>query len=146
MERVIKSLIFLSIEQIIEFNHDLITEFGGIFWGDDNLKNPGSLEWVLDRIQYPLFGIDTYPSIAQKAALLGWFINEGHVFHDGNKRTSTFAVLVFLAINFYSLNATFDELIEISERIANCKISFYSLEEYISWIEDRIVQENFLPL
>lgn len=140
MERAIKSLIYLDKWDIIEFNHNLIAEYGGVFWGDDNLKNPGSLEWVLDAIQYPLFGTEQYSTITQKAAMLGWVINEGHVFHDGNKRTSTFSVLVFLGINGYSLNATFDELIEISELIANCKISSYSIEQYISWIGDKLVQ------
>lgn len=138
MERVIKSLRFLTIEKIIEFNHDLITRFGGIFWGDDNLKNRGSLEWVLDAIQYPLFGIDNYPLISQKSAILGWVINEGHVFHDGNKRTSTLSVLVFLRLNGYLLKATKNEFIEVMESIAICKDNGYTIEQFTTWIDTRL--------
>lgn len=115
----------------------MIHRFGGIFEGFDNLKNPGSLDWVLDAIQYPIFDIDRFPTIFQKAAQLGWIINEGHVFHDGNKRTSTMAVMIFMNVNNYAIEATENEFIEISERVATCKISGFTFDGYVSWIEER---------
>lgn len=141
MERVSQSLIFLTREQIIQVNFELITRYGGFFMGKDNLRCPGSLDWVLVAIQYPIFNVDQYPSIAQKGAILSWIINEGHVFNDGNKRTSTFAFLLFLRLNHYSVNATQEELLEISERIAKNKTCSYSYDDYASWVKNKLIQK-----
>jgi len=133
-------LIFLSKERIIELNYTMISKYGGSYFGENNLNNSGSLDWVLEAIQYPIFGNDLYPTLVQKASILSWIINEGHIFYDGNKRTSNIVLLIFLFFNGYTLQASKDELIQISKLIATCKTSNYSLEEYISWIEDRLIE------
>lgn len=40
-----------------------------------------------------------YPPIKAKAARLGYGIIQNHPFFDGNKKTGTHAMLVFLALN-----------------------------------------------
>jgi len=123
---------------IIQINRQMITKYGGLFVGKDNLKNPGSLDWVLDAIQYPIFGCDKYPSLLHKAAQLGWIINAGHVFNDGNKRTSNMSVLLFLAANDLRVIAKIEEFIDVSEKIATCKTSGYKVENYLLWLERHI--------
>ena len=116
----------------------MISRYGGSFFGNDNLNNPGSLDWVLEAIQYPIFGADQYPVLAQKTAILSWIINEGHVFYDGNKRTSTMSAMLFLIANGHALEATPRELIEIAESIAMCKTSGFTFKEYVAWIKERL--------
>jgi death-on-curing protein len=124
---------------IIELNRDMITKYSGLYLGENNLKFPEILDWVLDCIQYPIFDTDMYPTIVDKAARLGWAIGAEHVFHDGNKRTSTVAVLSFLRMNGFDYNASRDELIEIALKVATNKEVGFTLDDYGKWLDSHIV-------
>lgn len=134
------SLVFPTLEEIVEINLFHIATSGGICLGTDNLRNRSSLEWVLDTIQYPLFGVDRYPTLVEKAARLSWVISTRHVFHKGNKRTSTATLLTFLRVNGYGLEASNEELVETSLLIAsrNEPGNSYDFEEYVEWIRARL--------
>lgn len=131
-------MIFPTLDQVIDLNKELINRYGGFHNGLDNLKNPGSLKWVLDSIQYPLFDSYIYPNFVDKVAILSWTINEGHVFHDGNKRTSTFTMLEFIRINNFQINASKAELKEISSLIASCILNNFTYQDYVNWLSKRI--------
>lgn len=139
MEGISKSLNFLSKELIIQINREMISKYGGLFLGDDNLNNPGSLDWVLEAIQYPIFGIDQYPTLINKAAQLGWIINGGHVFHDGNKRTSNMSVLLFLVGNGFVIKTSIKDFIDVSEKIATCQTCGFTIENYTKWLEEHVI-------
>jgi death-on-curing protein len=110
---------------------------GGEFFPPENLINSGSLEWVLDAIQYPLFGIDHYPTIVEKAAILAWTIIEGHVFFDGCKRTGMSTLDGFLRLNGCSLNASNDEVVEAACEVAKAHTGEgYSYEQFVHWIQE----------
>lgn len=56
------------------------------------------------RAVYQSFdGEDVYPTVAEKAANLLYFIIKDHPFCDGNKRIAVFLFMMFLALNEYSL-------------------------------------------
>jgi len=131
-------LIFPDIEDIIALNGSQVGAFGGFYAEPDNLKNRNSLEWVLEAIQYPLFGQDRYPSIEHKAALLGWVIIAEHVFFDGNKRTGISAIKIFLRMNGYDLQASHDEWIDIALKIASPEQGGTSVSDLASWIRVRL--------
>jgi len=132
-------LIFPTREDIINLKRYHIQHTGGLHQGTENLLNPGSLEWVLDTIQYPLFGIDRYPTLVEKAALLTWTIVAGHIFHDGNKRTGISTLKTFLRANSYDIEASDDELIQIALRIAGGSEEDYSLGDFTQWIRSRLL-------
>ena len=138
MGEVIKTLIFPTREDIIELNLYHIATTGGFCQGPDNLLNPGSLEWVLDAIQYPLFGVDCYPTVVEKASILVWTIISGHVFRDANKRTGISALKIFLRTNGYEVNASNAELIKIALAIAESKKLNYTLADFTQWIRDKL--------
>jgi death-on-curing protein len=119
----------------------MISRYGGAYFGTDNLVNSSSINWVLDAIRYPIFGNDQYPSFHEKGAILSWIINEGHVFNDGNKRTSNMCLLLFLRVNGFQLIASNDELVNVSILIATSKISNYSYKDYVQWLKERIVNK-----
>ena len=131
---------YLSLSDVLYINRVVIEKYGGRFVEPDNINNLGSLEWALYVIQNPFFyGVNQYPTIGHKAAVLAWSINKGHIFFDGNKRTSTLASLTFLDENSHILNAENDDLIEISLAVANREESGIELEDLCEWYCQRVV-------
>src|SRR5579871_1613355 len=99
---------FLTREQIVDINYLMYEETGGEFNGDDNLKEPGTLDYILDAVQALVMGYDPYPTVIDKAAAIGWRIITGHVFWDGNKRTGIEVCRVFLRLNGYDMRLDWD--------------------------------------
>jgi len=124
----------LTIADVIEINRRMISEFGGIFFeGDNNLANPGSLEYVLEEINGFLFGEELYPDIIQKAGLIGWRIIAGHIFHDGNKRTGMEACRLFLNLNGYTMLIDF-EVVNVAIQVASNEMD---IEPFTEWLRQR---------
>ncbi len=123
----------LTVAQIAEINRRMIEEFGGFFAGKDNLANPGSLEHVLAAIQGSLFGQELYPTLIEKAAVIGWRIIVGHVFHDGNKRTGMEACRLFLDLNGHDMRID-SEVIDMALSLARGEATFV---EFAAWVERR---------
>lgn len=136
-------MIFPTSTDIIRLNKRHIENAQDFYVEPDNLRNPNSLEWVLEAIQYPLFGVDNYPTLADKAAILAWIVIDGHVFHDGNKRTGMSALDIFIRQNGCQLNASDEEIIEIALKIAGKNPDQnYSLEEFIQWVRNRLAPDS----
>ena len=74
---------------------------------------------------------DSFPSIQQKGARLGFGLIKNHAFVDGNKRIGTHAMLVFLALNGIELSYTQEELSDMVLDVAAGKLSF---EDMVKWI------------
>lgn len=124
----------LTVDEIVEINRLMIAKFGGSFFeGDNNLFNPGSLEYVLDEIQGSLFGREMYPSVKDKCTVLAWRIIAGHIFHDGNKRTGMEACRLMLELNDYELKID-KQIIDVAIQIADGKLS---LLDFGRWVDSR---------
>jgi len=124
----------LTKSEIVEINRRMIQQFGGIFFmGNDNLLNPGSLEFLVDTLEGSLLEIDPYPTIIEKAALLAWRIITGHIFVDGNKRTGMESCRLLLEINGYNMSINQD-IVTIALRIAKNEIEF---SVFVEWLADR---------
>ena len=138
---------FPTCRQIVELNRRHLRDAGEEFFEPDNLRNRGSLEWVLDAIQYPLFDIDHYPTLAEKAAILAWTVIRGHVFIDGNKRTGMSALEALLILNGYRLDATDEEIEEVALLVADRARGDYSYREFVQWLRSRIglVSRSSIP-
>ena len=120
-------MIVLSKEQVITLHEQLIAETGGI----SGLRDEGILESAL-YAPFQTFGnVEPYPSLQQKAARLGFGLIMDHPFIDGNKRTGTHTMLVFLALNNIELEYTQQEL---SETIMQIVAGNYSFEYLFKWI------------
>jgi death-on-curing protein len=137
---------FPTREDIVKLNRNHIDTSGGDWNGPENIINAASLEWVLEAIQYPLFGIDRYPSIEDKAALLAWSIIDGHVFLDGCKRTGISAMEIFIRTNGYRLNATGDEVRDIALKVAKRSEEPYSIDQLTQWVKERIQEHRIINI
>lgn len=73
---------------------------GGQLFGKP--RAAGALEAV-NTIYQSFDGEEVYPSVAEKAANLLYFIIKDHPFYDGNKRIGALLFIVFLTLNDYHL-------------------------------------------
>lgn len=118
----------LTKEQIILLHHELIKETGGT----DGIRDEGLLDSALNAPFQSFDGIDSFPSIQQKAARLGFGLIKNHAFVDGNKRIGTHAMLVFLALNGIDIDYTQEELSDTILSVASGDCSFEGLVKWIA--------------
>ena len=83
---------YLSAEDIIRINEKVVGS-------QSTLRDLNRLESAAHRPRQSLFGEDAYPTLMQKAAALLHSLVLNHPFVDGNKRTATIAIEIFLSSN-----------------------------------------------
>jgi len=81
---------------------------------------------------------ELYPDVFSKAAILFYLLIKNHPFVDGNKRTAFLALMRFLNINGYTLDATSDELYQFTVDVAS---SALGKEE--GWIRDKTIKISY---
>ncbi|GBE57066.1 fic/DOC family protein [archaeon BMS3Bbin16] len=129
MDKEDNDIIIPSSEDIIAINKTL----------GFNIINQGAVDFLIARIEAKTPKKDYKRQIATIAAILWFEIIRGHPFADGNKRTATEAMKLFLKKNNHRLNTTLGGLVYISMKIANNEISYQTL---IDWIYERIENGN----
>lgn len=117
----------LTKAQILMLHRELIEETGGM----DGLRDEGLLDSALNAPFQGFEDTDTFPSLQQKAARLGFGLIRNHAFVDGNKRIGAHAMLVFLALNGIELSYTQEEL---SDMVLNVAAGTSSFEDMVQWI------------
>ena len=78
---------------------------------------------------------DLYPSLIEKAAVLGVRISMNHPLVDGNKRLAWMAMVVFLDINNADLEATDDDAVVIMLSVARGQTNERALG---TWLSSRV--------
>lgn len=126
-------MITLSKEQELILHSDLINATGGL----KGVRDINLLESALATPFQSFDGQYIFPSIYQKAARLGFGVISNHPFIDGNKRTGTHLMLVFLALNRIELDYSQEELISQILAIASGKEGY---NELLDWIIDHQVK------
>lgn len=71
-------------------------------------------EGILRTIYQSFGGEEVYPTVAEKAANLFYFIIKDHPFFDGNKRIASLLFVTFLHMNEYGLTKEGD--LKISDK------------------------------
>ena len=105
------------------------------------------LESSLGNPRQTFGGKELYPLIAEKAAILYYTLIKNHPFKNGNKRTATASLLVFLHINDLWLREGITEsnenyLVDLARRVSSSignesQSSF--LKEITFWLDQHIV-------
>lgn len=120
-------MIIISKEQVKLLHAQLIKETGG----SDGVFDENLLESALNAPFQSFSGTETFPSIQQKAARLGFGLIKNHAFVDGNKRIGAHVMLLFLALNGIELEYTQEELADTIMKVASGE---YTLEDLLNWI------------
>jgi death-on-curing protein len=123
-------IIWLTYEQVTEIHQDQLELHGGTPGiNDDNLIH-GALAAPVHLLLYK-----GEEDILILAARLCQAIAKGHGWIDGNKRTATVAMLLFLAFNgFYTIvpeNEDLQELAEWVEMLADSLIDYIALADLL---------------
>lgn len=97
------SVNYLTSGEIYELNNEIM--------GDESfIRDLRQLDYAARRPSIVLFGQPQFPTLVDKAAALLHSVAYHHLFADGNKRTASRALRLFLARNQYHL--TWDPVTE----------------------------------
>lgn len=77
------------------------------------VRDVGLLISAIERPAATLFGVDAYPSLSAKAAVLLESLVRNHPLVDGNKRFGWTATVVFVALNGVRLEMPDDEAFDL---------------------------------
>lgn len=120
--------IFLTLEQVIIIHDDQIQRYGG----SHGIASLPLLESAIMRPQSSFDGKDLYSSLFNKAAAMMHSIIMNHAFVDGNKRTGTVSVIIFLELNGYRLKVEQKDLVNAALKVRHKKWDF---DELSSWLK-----------
>ena len=130
-----KHFIYMPTDDLIEYHELAILRHGGKtgFYPDTHAR----IESVLAQQYYA--GIK-YKTIEARAAYLIYLINKGHLFEDGNKRTSLLTGMAFLELNGFILNADDGELEAFALKVASSepKNKDWVISQMTKWIGARL--------
>lgn len=119
---------YLTRKQAITLYLNMMARTGG----SAGIRDLGGLEAALAQPRMTFGGEDLYPTLAEKAAALGFSLVMNHPFVDGNKRAGHLMVEQFLALNGYEIDSAVDEQERVILRLAAGELS---REEWTTWLE-----------
>jgi death-on-curing protein len=111
----------------------LVVEQSG---GGSGIRDLGLLESAVAQPSITFANQELYPSLADKAAALGFSLVMNHPFVDGNKRVGHAAMEVFLVLNGLEIAADVDEQEQVILRLAAGEIR---REEFTMWVRGHVV-------
>lgn len=120
-----------TFEHIVLSNSRLVNRYGGV---SQNVLNPGPLTNALALTNGPVFGVDQFPTVEEKAAKIAFAIATGHVFSDANKRTAASALDLTLELNGYALMVSEDDLVVTMYALAKDEMAW---EPFLQWVRER---------
>ena len=122
---------YLTVAEVLETYQRVMQQTGGLV----GIRDLGALESAIAQPYMTFDGNELYPSLAEKAAGLGFSLIQNHPFADGNKRTGHAAMESFLALNNYEINASTDEQVEVILSLASGKLS---RDEFTEWLSNHL--------
>ena len=126
-------MLFPTFEEVLHQHKKIIERTGGT----QGLRDAGALKSSLTQPQMSFDGEELYPTIAEKAAILGFSIILNHPFLDGNKRIGYVVMEVFLVINGHELLLEIDEQEAVILKVAAGEMN---KETFTDWVKTKIVQ------
>ncbi|MBX3052013.1 MAG: type II toxin-antitoxin system death-on-curing family toxin [Caldilineaceae bacterium] len=122
---------YLTYSQLLRLYERLIQESGG----SAGIREQGGIESALAQPQITFGGDDLYPTLAEKAAALGFSLIMNHPFVDGNKRIGHAAMEAFLLLNRHEIVASVDEQEQVILQVAAGKLR---RSEFTEWVTAHI--------
>ena len=96
--------LWLDLDEVLKAHEEQVAVFGG----SAGVRDQGLVESALARPQQ-LYHYDGERDVLRLAVRLGVGLAQNHPFIDGNKRTGTVAMIMFLALNGHDLVMPNDE-------------------------------------
>lgn len=123
---------YLSVGEVLRIYRGVMQQTGGLI----GIRDVGALESAVAQPRMSFAGQDLYPSIAEKAAALGFSLIQNHPFSDGNKRTGHAAMELFLLRNGYEIDSSIKTQFETILSVASGTMDRAA---FARWVESNIV-------
>ena len=126
---------YLGLKDVLELHRLLLRASGGLA----GVRDLGMLESAVAQPLMTFGGQDLYPTLADKAAALGFSLIKNHPFNDGNKRVGHAALETFLVLNGYEIAADVDEQERVILGVAAGEID---REAFTGWLRAHTVERR----
>jgi len=122
---------YLTLVEVLSLHSQIIEQSGGAL----GVRDLGALESALVQPRMTFGGEYLYPTLADKAAAVGFSIVMNHPFVDGNKRTGHAAMETFLVLNGMEISASVDEQEQVILALASGNSG---RESFVEWLKQHI--------
>lgn len=122
---------YLTLVEVLNLHRQVIEQSRGAL----GLRDLAALQSALAQPRMTFGGEDLYPTLADKAAALGFSIIMNHPFVDGNKRTGHAAMETFLVLNGIEISASVDEQEQVILALASGNSG---RESFVEWLKQHI--------
>jgi len=119
---------YVSIGDVLAIHETLIE----LYSGSNGVRDIGLVESAIARPQAGFGGYEAYPTLFEKAAVLAQGLIKNHGFVDGNKRTGTAVMSIFIKLNDHKLHVTDQQLEDLAVEVAEGKLD---LEGLAAWLK-----------
>ena len=124
-------MIYLTTDEVIKLHEWVIAQSGG----SPGIRDLGLIDSAVYQPQASFAGQELNPTLADKAAALGFSLARNHAFIDGNKRIAHAALETFLVRNGHELQATTDEQEAVFLQLAAGTIT---REQFTDWVRQHV--------
>lgn len=124
-------MIYLTTDEVIHLQAAVIAQSGGL----PGIKNMGMIDSGVAQPQMTFGGQELYPTLAEKAAAIGFSLACNHGFEDGNKRIGHAAMETLLVLNGHEIDAPVDEQQRVFLTLAAAAMT---REEFTTWVQQHI--------
>lgn len=118
---------YLSVEEILALHHRVIEDYGG----SHGVRDEGRLLTDTHAPQQTVSGSEQYKLVYEKVAVYFHNIIADHPFIDGNKRTATTVMAIFLDRNNRTLTCSPKELEDYAVQIATDKLAIADVSRWL---------------
>lgn len=128
---------YLTKEDLLDLHIFAVMRYGGLL----GIASQDRLQTALNAPRQKMFGVELYPDVHSKAAILAYLLIKSRPFVGGNEVTALVALLRFLAINDAELREDIDdeELFWLFRSINHSDIDKAGLED---WLRDNVLVCN----
>jgi death-on-curing protein len=124
-------MIYLDADDVIRLQEMVIARSGGL----PGIKDRGLIESAVAQPRQSFGGQDLSPTLADKAAALGFSLARNHGFEDGNKRIGHAAMETFLVLNGFEIDAPVDEQETVFLQLAAGQMT---RDEFTDWVRRHV--------
>jgi death-on-curing protein len=118
---------YLTLDEVVLLHHVIVERTSG----SEGIRDRGLLESALAQPKMTFDRQALYPTIADKAAALGFSIVQNHPFVDGNKRTGHAVMELFLVLNGYEIDEDIDNQERVILQVASGVLDRIAFTEWV---------------
>lgn len=117
----------LSLDELLALYFRIMRETGGAA----RVLDIGAVKSAIAQPKMTFDGVELYPSLAEKAAAIGYSLIANHPFMDGNKRIGQAVMEAVLLRNGHEVDASIDEQEEVILRAARGEMTRRELSLWV---------------